>query len=270
MSNRSICVFFAVIAVFMIFLSSCSLPESEMPEIMKILEIREAKLNAGDINSVDLLLTGSFPDRENYINQLNLQQQYFLKYSHSTNSTKVISSSMFPKKIEMEVDYDLYYKAPEDVSETYFIGRKETVELVKEQIGWKIADIKEVSDAGRKINSQVVHDIFFTLDTRKTALNNGDVELFSTIIDQSYKGRAELLDNFKKNAEAFINVNYALNGRDFQYISPSMNEARVVQYYNLIFKVKGLDTTEKVEDQKEIISLKKNSNGSWTITDGLK
>lgn len=270
MLNKPVYAFFAVITAFMIFLSSCSLPESEMPEVMKILEIREAKLNAGDIKSVDLLLTDSFPDRKNYLVQLNLQQQYFLKYSYSMNSTRVNGSSMIPKKIDLEIDYDLAYRAPEDVSETYFIGRKETISLVKESIGWKISDIKEISGAGRKINSQVVHDIFFTLDTRKTALNSGDFELFSTIIDQSYKGRAELLDNFKKNAEAFINVNYALNGRDFQYISPSMDEARVVQYYNLVFKVKGIDATEKVEDQKEIISLKKNSNGSWTITDGLK
>ncbi|HNW81520.1 MAG TPA: hypothetical protein PKG52_01395 [bacterium] len=270
MLNKYVPVFLAAFSVFMMFFSSCSLPESKMPDVMKILEIREAKLNAGDIKSVELLIADSFPDRKSYLQQLNLQQQYFLKYSYSMNSTKVISSSMIPGKIEMEVDYDLFYRAPEDVAETYIIGKKETIKLVKERIGWKIADIKEISGAGRKIDANIVHDIFFTLDTRKTALNNGDVELFSTIIDQSYKGRAELLDNFRKNAEAFINVNYGLNSRDFQYISPSMDEARVVQHFNLVFKVKGLDSTEKVEDQKEIISLKKSSNGSWTITDGLK
>ena len=240
-----------------------------MPDVMKILDIRESKLNAGDINSVQLLIADSFPDRKNYITQLNLQQQYFTGYSYSMNSTRVLKSSFFPKKIDIEVDYDLSYSAPGDPAETYFIGRKEILSLVREKIGWKISDIKQAEDSGRKIDFQTVHDIFFALETRKSALNNGDVELFKTIIDSSYKGRDELIENFRKNAEAFINVNYGLKGREFQYISPEMDSVRVVQHYDLVFKVKGLDKTEKVEDQKEIISLKRSKSGVWTITEGL-
>lgn len=267
MLNRSLLNLSAIL--ILAFFASCSLPQSELPDVMKILDIREAKLNSGDINSVGLLISDDFPDRKDYITQLNLQQQYFTRYSYSMNTTKIIDSSFFPKKIELEVDYDLSYSAPEDPAETYFIGRKEIVKLVKEKIGWKISGIKFVEGSGRKIDARTVHDIFFALETRKSALNSGDVELFKTVIDDSYKGRDELIENFRKNAEAFINVNYGLKGREFQYISPEMDSARVVQHYDLVFKVKGLDKTEKVEDQKEIISLKLKEKGVWTITEGL-
>lgn len=268
MQNK--CKLFLFFAVFSFVSFSCSLSETQTADVMKILEIRAAKLNAGDINSVDLLLADSFPDRKNYLSQLNLQQQYFLRYAYTMNSTKINDVADLGKSAMIEVDYDLQYRGPEDVAETFWIGRKETVLMVKDKIGWKIADIKFVEGSGRKIDPQTVHDIFFALDTRKTALNNGDVELFKSVIDNFYSSRNELVENFKKNATAFIDVNYNLTGREFQYISPALDEARVVQYYNLIFKVKGLDTAENIEDQREIISLKKSSSGTWTITDGLK
>lgn len=267
MSNRFVRNLSAIFII--LFFTSCSLPQSELSDVMKILDIRESKLNSGDINSVGLLISDSFPDRKNYLSQLNLQQQYFTKYTYSMNTTKILGSSFFPRKIDIEVDYDLSYSAPEDPEQTYFIGKKEQISLFKEKIGWKITDIRPVEDSGRKIAAQTVHDIFFALETRKNALNNGDVELFKTVIDSSYKGRDELIDNFRKNSEAFINVNYGLKGREFQYISPEMDSARVVQYYDLVFKIKGLEKSEKVEDQKEIIFLKRNETGVWTITEGL-
>lgn len=253
-----------------LFSAGCSLSESETSEVIKIIEIREAKLNAGDIKSVALLVADNYPDRKEYLEQLNLQQQYFSNYSYDINSTSIKKVSIFHKEIEMEIDYDLSYRSPQDAAPAFWLGRKEKVVLVKEKIGWKIAEIKDIADAGRKVDPQTVHDIFFALDTRKTALNNGDSELFKTVIDEKYPGREELIDNFKKNSEAFINVNYSLTGRKFQYVSPQKDEARVVQYFNLLFKIKGLDQTEKVEDQREIISLKQKEKGIWAIVDGLK
>jgi len=49
-----------------------------------------------------------------------------------------------------------------------------------------------------------------------------------------------------------------------------MDEARVIQYFDLVFNIKGLDEAEKIEDQSELISLKKMPDNTWKITDGLK
>jgi len=253
-----------------LFFVSCTISNDEKAEAVKIVEIREDLLNKGDINSLGLLLTDDFHDRKDYLNQLKYQQQYFFRFSYDINSIDVIDSSRLFSKMIILIDHDLSYKGPDDVAEVFWLGRKEEIHLIKEKIGWKISLIKEVKNTGRKIDAQTVHDIFFALDTRKTALNNGDVELFETIIDEKYPQREVLIDNFKKNAAAFINVNYGLNGRKFQYISDRMDEARVIQYFDLVFNISGLDQSEKIEDQREIISLKKMSDGTWNITDGLK
>lgn len=269
MKNRGLKVFLFCVPFLFIF-SACNISNDEKAEAVKILEIREDLLNKGDIDSLALLLTDNFPDRKKFVSQLKYRYQYFHHFSYDINSLNVIDSSNVLKKITFLIDHDLSYKTPDDVAEVFWLGRKEEVVMKKEDIGWKISSINEIKDTGRKIDAQTVHDIFFALDTRKTALNNGDVELFETIIDEKFPERELLVDNFKKNAEAFINVNYGLNGRRFQYISDKTDEARVIQYFDLVFTIKGLDESEKIEDQKEIISLSKKSDGTWKITDGLK
>lgn len=248
----------------------CTLSTDEKAEAAKILEIREDLLNKGDINALELLFTDDFPDRKNYLDQLQYQRQYFQNFLFDMNSISIVSASNISKKMKVVSDYDISYKSPEDIAEIFWLGRKEEIVLVKENIGWKIADIKEIKNTGRKIDPQTVHGIFFALDTRKTALNNGDHELFETVIGENYPDREELIDDFKKNANAFININYGLKSRKFQYVSEKMDEARVIQFFDLVFNIKGLDSVEKVEDQKELISLKKMPDNTWKITDGLK
>ena len=174
-----------------LFFASCTISNDEKAAAVKIVEIREDLLNKGDINSLGLLLTDDFHDRKDYLNQLKYQQQYFFRFSYDINSISVIDSSRLSEKMILLVDHDLSYKGPDDVAEIFWLGRKEEVHLIKEKIGWKISLIKEIKNTGRKIDAQIMHDIFFALDTRKTALNNGDFELFETIIDENYPKRAE-------------------------------------------------------------------------------
>lgn len=269
MQNRC-SVLFLFFFLTSILVSSCDLSQNQKAEVVKILEIREDLLNKGDIKSLEILMTTDFPDKKKYFDQLTYQHQYFFKLSYDMNTIEILSSSILGRRVHIMVGYDISYKSPDDVAETFWLDRKEDVIMVREKIGWKIADIREMKNTGRKIDPQTVHDIFFALDTRKTALNNGDHELFSTVIWEKYPDREKLVDNFKKNASAFINVNYGLKNRKFQYVSPSMDEARVIQYFDLVFNIKGLDEAEKIEDQSELISLKKMPDNTWKITDGLK
>jgi len=261
---------FFIVLISAITFISCDISTEEQAEAAKILSIREDLLNKGDIKSFSILLTDDYPDRANYLDQLIYQRQYFSRYSYDINSMEILSVSPFKSTVQMLVDYDISFKNPDDPAETFWLGRKEEAILKKEDIGWKIALIKEIKNTGRKIDPQTVHDIFFALDTRKTALNNGDIELFKTVIDEKYPKRDQLIEDFKKNSEAFINVNYGLSGRKFQYISEKLDEARVIQYFDLVFNIKGFDKSEKIEDQREIISLKRSGDNIWKITDGLK
>lgn len=253
-----------------VLISSCDLSQNQKAEVVKILEIREDLLNKGDIKSFEILMTEDFPDKKKYVDQLTYQYQYFLRLAYDMNTIDILSSSILGNRAHLMLSYDISFRNPDDVAETFWLDRKEDVIMVKEKIGWKIADIKDMKDTGRKIDPQTVHGIFFALDTRKTALNNGDHELFQTVLSENYPEREKLVDNFKKNASAFINVNYGLKNRRFQYVSPSMDEARVIQYFDLVFNIKGLDEAEKIEDQSELISLKKMPDSTWKITDGLK
>lgn len=269
MSNR-LSIVCLVFFVFLFVFAGCSLSDDEKADVIKILEIREELLNKGDVKSLRVLLAENFPERTTYLNQIQYQQQYFSRFSYDLNTIDFLPSLNFFKKAVVKIDYDISYKDPNEVAEVFWLDRKEEVVLVKEKIGWKIAEIKEDKDSGRKIDSKTVHNIFSALETRQSALNNGDFELFETVIDISYPEREVLLENFKKNLLAFTNVNYGLKGREFQYISQNKDEARVVQFFDLVFNIKGLDQMEKVQDQREIISVKLNKNGLWQITDGLK
>jgi hypothetical protein len=269
MQNRC-SVLFLFFFLTSILVSSCDLSPERKADIVKILEIREDLVNKGDVKSLEVLMTDDFPDKKKYIDQLTYQYQYFLRLAYDMNTIDILSASILGRRAHLLVSYDLVFRNPDDVAETFWLDRKEDVIMVREKIGWKIADIREMKNTGRKIDPQTVHDIFFALDTRKTALNNGDHELFSTVIWEKYPDREKLVDNFKKNASAFINVNYGLKNRKFQYVSPSIDEARVIQYFDLVFNIKGLDEAEKIEDQSELISLKKMPDNTWKITDGLK
>ena len=109
------------------------------------------------------------------------------------------------------IDFDLTFKTHEDPAATLLLGRIEKVTLLKEKIGWKIDNIEEIKDSGRKIAPQLVHDIFHPLETRKTALSNNDFQLFESVIHPDFASRNELLSDFKENAEVFSDINYALS-----------------------------------------------------------
>ena len=150
------------------------------------------------------------------------------------------------------------------------LGRLEKVILSKEKIGWKIAEIEEVKDSGRKIAPQLVHDIFYPLDTRKTALSNNDYELFESVIHHDLASRDELLADFRQNGEVFSEINYALKGRKLLSVSTDEKNAEVIQYFDLAFKTKEGGISEKLENQKEVVSLKKSDDGTWKIIGGLR
>nr|HQI05904.1 hypothetical protein [bacterium] len=193
MQNRcsAIILFFSLIAGIF---SSCNLSQDQKANIVKILEIRESLVNSGDVKSLEVLMTEDFPDKKEYLDQMTYRYQYFLKFSYDMNTIDILSSSVLGNRAHLMLSYDLSFRNPDDVAETFWLDRKEDVIMVKEKIGWKIADIKEMKNTGRKIDPQTVHDIFFALDTRKTALNNGDNELFSTVIWEKYPDREKLVD----------------------------------------------------------------------------
>ena len=150
------------------------------------------------------------------------------------------------------------------------LGRLEKVTLLKEKIGWKIDNIEEMKDSGRKIAPQLVHDIFYPLDTRKTALSNNDFQLFESVIHADFASRDELLSDFKENAEVFSEINYAIKERKLLSVSTDEKNAEVMQSFDLAFKTKEGGISEKLENQKEVISLKKSDDGNWKIIGGLR
>ena len=78
------------------------------------------------------------------------------------------------------------------------------------------------------------------------------------------------MSDFKKNAEVFSDINYEIKGRKLLSVSADEKNAEVLQYFDLFFKTKEGNLSEKLENQKEVISLKKSESGSWKIIGGLK
>ena len=259
-----------MLSVTALFFTGCSMPEEDKKDALKILEIREDLSNNGQTNKLALILTDNFPDKKEYLDQLKYRNFYFTEYEYSVNSINFASYNPLTKRATALIDFDLTFKVPEDPAATIIFGRIEKVGLVKEKIGWKIADIEEVKDSGRKIAPQLVHDIFYPLDTRKTAISNNDHELFESVIHQDFASRDELLSDFKKNAEVFSEINYALKGRKLLSVSVDEKNAEVMQYFDLAFKTKEGGISEKLENQKEIVSLKKSDDGTWKIVGGLR
>ena len=267
--NKAGLLFFAIF-VSAFFFTGCSMPEEDKKDVLKILEIREDLSNKGQTNKLEVLLTDDFPNRKEYLDQLKYRNFYFTEYDYSINSINFVSYNPLTKKATTLVDFDLTFKVPEDPAATMLLGRLEKVILSKEKIGWKIAEIEEVKDSGRKIAPQLVHDIFYPLDTRKTALSNNDYELFESVIHHDLASRDELLADFRQNGEVFSEINYALKGRKLLSVSTDEKNAEVIQYFDLAFKTKEGGISEKLENQKEVVSLKKSDDGTWKIIGGLR
>ncbi|MBO4711434.1 hypothetical protein J5681_05895 [bacterium] len=256
--------------IFALLFTGCSLPEDEKKDVIKILEIREELSNSGQTNKLAIILTDNFPNRKEYLDQLKYRHFYFTEYNYEINTINLTSYNPLTKKAVAIIDFDILFKTPEDPAATIFLDRTEKVTLVKEKIGWKIDNIEEIKDSGRKIAPQLVHDIFHPLDTRRVALSNNDYELFESVIHNDFASRKELLSDFKQNAEVFSEINYGLKGRKLISVSSDENNAEVIQYFDLAFKTKEGGVSEKIENQKEVISLKKADDGTWKIVGGLR
>ena len=269
MTNKIRVLFLTILAAALLF-TGCSLPEEEKKDVLKILEIREDLSNKGQTNKLAVIFTDNFPNKKEYLDQLKYRHFYFTEYDYTINSINFTTYNPLTKKAVAQIDFDLSFKTHEDPAATVFLGRLEKVTLLKEKIGWKIDDIEEIKDSGRKIAPQLVHDIFHPLDTRKIALSNKDFQLFEGIVHKDFNAKDELLSDFKKNAEVFSDINYALKGRKLLSVSTDEKNAEVVQYFDLAFKTKEGGISEKLENQQEVISLKKSDDGTWKIVGGLR
>jgi hypothetical protein len=259
--------FFVVSAFF----SSCTISENDRTEIIKIIELRENAMNSGDIESYRALLSDSFSDIKDHMDQVKLRNQYLKGFVYIFTTTQVVGVSGFGKKADIDVEFYLTYKRPEDVAPYVWIDRAETISFAKDKIGWRITGVKEIKNTGIMIKPEVVQEIFHALDTRISALNNGDVDLLKTVLSENYPDREGVISNFAANSEVFSDINYELQDRKFLFISGNRDEARLEQVYSLSFKIKETEGFENFKNQKEIISLKKDPQKSiWVITDGLK
>jgi hypothetical protein len=263
---------FFLIAVLSVFLfQSCSIPEEERAKIINVIELREHVMNEGDISSYRALLSDSFEDLGGHMEQMKLRNQYLGGFHYLFKTTQVARVSSFGKKADIDIEFDLTYKRPDDPAPHVWLDRLETVSFIKEGIGWRISGVKDIKNSGIMISPEIVQGIYHTLDTRISALNNSDAELFDTIVSPDYPGREEILSNFTANKAVFSDINYELAGRRFLFISPNMDEARLEQIYSLSFKITGTEDFERFKGQKEIISLRKlPGQDIWIITDGLK
>ena len=261
-------VIFLAVLFSSLFFSACTISDEDRENIQKVIEIRESLLNKGDIKSLGAFLTADFPKKNDYLKQLNMQHFYFTDFAYRIRPIKPGEAESMGKKSVYRIEYNLTYRSPEDKAATAFINRIENVTFKKDDVGWRIADVEEVKDSGTKIEPDTVYGIFFALDTRKSALLAKDAELFKTVISEKYKERDTLIENFKKNQEAFSQITYNLKARDFESISKDRKTAKVVQFYDLGFRIEGTKELTEVKDQKEIITLEKEGD-VWKITDGL-
>ena len=261
---------FCVIFVAPFLFSGCTLSEGDQKDALKIIEIREDLTNKGKTSSLSVIFSDDFPNRREFLNQEKYRHFYFTEYDYKINSVKFLSYNPLTKKTAALINFNLVFKGKEDPAPAVLLGRNEKVTLVKEKIGWKIADIEEVAESGRKIAPQTVHDIFYPLDARKTAISNGDYALFESVIHPDFADRNGLLDDFKKNSEVFSEINYALRGRELSNLSSDGTNAEVIQYFDLAFKTREGNLSEKIENQKEAISLKKTADGTWKIIGGMR
>lgn len=258
-----------LVLFFALFFSACTISEEDRKSIHKVIEIRESLLNKGDIiKSYGALLTADFPKKSEYLKQLNMQHFYLSNYSYLIRTVKPGDSQSLGKKSVYTVEYNLTYKLPDDKAETVYLNRVEKLTFKKDDIGWRIAAVEEDKNSGTKIKPDTVYGIYYALDTRKSALLAKDTELFETIISDKYKGRKKLIDNFKKNQEAFSQITYTLKGREMDNISKDRKKVEVIQFYDLGFRIKGKEDLTEVKDQKEIITLEREGE-VWKVTAGL-
>ncbi len=256
---------------FLIVFTGCTISEKERSDIITVIELRENALNKGDIKSYRALLSDSFENLNEHMEQLKLRNQYLRGFVYIFTSTRIDKVSSFGKRADVVVEFDLEYQRPDDPAPHVWLKRQETISFVKDPVGWRISGVKDKENSGTMIEPKTVHGIYHALDTRISALNNGDIELFETVVDDNYSGRKELISNFKANQEVFSDINYQLDGRRLLFISDTMDEARVEQIYSLSFKIKDFENHERFKNQKEIISLRRDGRkGFWTITDGLR
>lgn len=252
-----------------LFFSACTISEKDRENIQKVIEIRESLLNKGDIiKSYGALLSADFPEKKKYLQQLNMQHLYFTDYAYRIRTIKPGEAESFGRKSVYTIEYNLTFKSPEDKAETVFINRIEKLTFKQDDIGWRITGVEEMKDSGTKVEPDTVYGIYYALDTRKSALLAKDAELFKTIISDKYKEREKLIDDFKKNQEAFSQITYTLNARDIDSISKDHKTAKVVQFYDLGFRIKGQKDLTEMKGQKEIITLEKEGD-VWKVTAGL-
>lgn len=267
--NSKISILFFVFLAF--FFVSCSISPEDREAIVTVIELRENAINSGDVVSYRALLSDSFDDIDKHMEQVKLRNQFLHNLTYLFTTTQVSKVSGFGKQADIDVEFYLTYKRPDDVAPYVWIDREETISFKKDDIGWRITGVKDVKDSGTMIKPETVQAVFHTLDTRISALNNGDVELFDTIVYKNYPGRKEVTGNFAANKEVFSDINYELQGRRFLFMSENMENTRLEQTYSLSFKIKDTEEFQRFKNQKEVISLKRDPQKNiWVITDGLK
>jgi ribosomal protein S13 len=146
-------------------------------------------------------------------------------------------------------------------------GNKKEMVFIKGKQSWKILSMTTIKGSGNTVDKQLLHALYQALDTRISALNNKDMELFATVLSQKLPNKNAIIEDLKKSITAFKDIVYILVERHPVEISDT--KATVVQNYEMRLTLPD-GTQQKLPAMAEKLTLEPNSSGVWQIVGGLK
>ena len=103
-----------------ILFSACTVSQEDRESIQKVIEIRDSLLNKGDIKSLGAFLSSDFPQKTEYLKQLNMQHFYLTDYAYRIRMIKPGEAESFGKKSVYRIEYNLTFKMPDDKAPLFF------------------------------------------------------------------------------------------------------------------------------------------------------
>lgn len=259
---------YSLIFISALIMTSCSFPSADDKEnVVALTDIYANSFENNDKKALTYALDTDFPDKRKIIKQLEYQSIYLKDILFAKTNFTITDSSFLNKTITGKMIYDISYTKKEESLPSLTRGREMTMVFQKGRHGWKILSINKNKKSGIAVDKKLLHPLYHALDTRIAALNNKDMELFSTILSPKLPKRDAIVDDLKKSIATFKDIVYILKSRKLVKINEQ--KATVTQKYEMLITLPD-GTQQELPAAVEKLTLEPDTtSGEWQIVDGL-
>lgn len=256
------------IFILTFIITGCSFPSADDKEnIIALTDIYANAFENSDKKALTYALAEDFPDKRKIIKQLEYQNLYIKDILFAKTTFTITDTSFLSKTITGKMTYDISYTKKEELLPSLTRGREMTMVFQKGRHGWKILSITKNKKSGTAVDKKLLHPLYHALDTRISALNNKDMDLFSTILSPKLPKRKAIIDDLKKSIDTFKDIVYILRSR--KLIELNEQKATVTQKYEMLLTLPD-GTQQKLPTMVEKLTLEPDkTSGEWRIIDGL-